>query len=427
MQSGELFERAKKVTPGGVHSPVRSFKGLDQAPVFFKKAQGAYLTSVEDKTYIDFCQSFGPLVLGHRDADVAEEVHRMIDTAWTFGACEIYSLELAEWMTQHLPWVEKLRFVSSGTEAVMSALRVARAATHRTKILKFEGCYHGHADQLLVKAGSGLAGTAASSSAGISPEVAATTLVTPLNDIEKLREVFSLQGKEIAAVIIEPLPANYGLLVQKSEFLHEVKNLCQANGALLIFDEVISGFRTALGGMVEVTGLKPDLVTYGKVIGGGFPVGCYGGRRDLMDLVAPSGDVYQAGTLSANPVGMRAGLRTLQKMKALDGWKVLNQRTLQFCQKLQKGLAEIKAPVQVSHYSSLFWIHGCVQEPIRRIEQIPPGQGENFKKLFLKCLEKGVYLAPNAYEVGFLSLAHTEDILDEAAGKILQAAREVFS
>ncbi len=426
MLSLELFERAKKVTPGGVHSPVRSFKGLDHHPIFFKKAQGAYLTSVEDKTYIDFCQSFGPLILGHRDADVAEEVHRMVDTAWTFGACEVYSLELAEWMTQNLPWVEKLRFVSSGTEAVMSALRVARAATNRSKILKFEGCYHGHADQLLVKAGSGLAGASASSSAGISPEVAATTLVTPLNDIEKLREVFAAQGKKIAAVIIEPLPANYGLLVQKQEFLKEVQSLCQANGVLLIFDEVISGFRTALGGMVELTDIKPDLVTYGKVIGGGFPVGCYGGRRDLMDLVAPKGDVYQAGTLSANPVGMRAGLRTLQKMKNLDGWKTLNQRTTQFCQKLSKGFEDIKIPMQVSNHSSLFWIHGLVNEPIRAIEQIPQGQGENFKKLFLKCLDKGVYLAPNAYEVGFLSMAHTEAILDEAAEKILQAAREAF-
>lgn len=427
MQSLELFERAKKVAPGGVHSPVRSFKGLDHHPIFFKKAQGAYLTSVEDKTYIDFCQSFGPLILGHQDPDVKEEVHRMVDTAWTFGACEIYSLELAEWMTQNLPWIQKLRFVSSGTEAVMSALRVARAATNRKKILKFEGCYHGHADQLLVKAGSGLAGTAASSSAGISPEVAATTLVSPLDDIEKLREVFSVQGHEIAAVIIEPLPANYGLLVQRQEFLQEVKNLCQANGALLIFDEVISGFRTAFGGMVELSGIQPDLVTYGKVIGGGFPVGCYGGRKELMDLVAPSGDVYQAGTLSANPVGMRAGLRTLQKMKSVDGWKLLNQRTEKFCQQLQKGFDEMKAPVQISSFSSLFWIHGRVSGPIRRIEQIPAGQGENFKKLFLKCLDKGVYLAPNAYEVGFLSLAHTDEILNEAAAKILEASREVFA
>jgi len=426
MQSLDLFERAKKVAPGGVHSPVRSFKGLDHPPVFFKKAQGAYLTSVEDKTYIDFCQSFGPLILGHQDPDVKEEVHRMIDTAWTFGACEIYSLELGEWMTQQLPWVEKLRFVSSGTEAVMSALRVARAATGRKKILKFEGCYHGHADQLLVKAGSGLAGTSASSSAGISPEVAATTLVTPLDDVAKLREVFAAQGADIAAVIIEPLPANYGLLVQRQEFLEEVRNLCRASGALLIFDEVISGFRTAFGGMVELTGIRPDLVTYGKVIGGGFPVGCYAGRRELMDLVAPSGDVYQAGTLSANPVGMRAGLRTLQKMKSLDGWRILNERTKKFSETLQKGFDEMGAPLAITTHSSLFWIHGRSPKPIRTIEGIPAGQGENFKKLFLNCLDKGIYLAPNAYEVGFVSLAHTESLLEEAAGKILQAAKEVF-
>ncbi|MBC7371254.1 MAG: glutamate-1-semialdehyde 2,1-aminomutase [Bdellovibrionaceae bacterium] len=427
MQSLELFERSKKVAPGGVHSPVRSFKGMDRHPIFFKKANGAYLTSVEGKEYIDFCQSFGPLILGHQDPDVKAHVHEMIDTAWTFGACEIYSLELAEWMTQNLPWVERLRFVSSGTEAVMSALRVARAATKRDKILKFDGCYHGHADQLLVKAGSGLAGDSASSSAGVPEAIAAMTLVTPLDDIEKMREVFKVQGKDIAAVIIEPLPANYGLLVQRQEFLKELQSLCQKYGALLIFDEVISGFRTAFGGMVELTGIKPDLVTYGKVIGGGFPVGCYAGRKDLMDLVAPLGDVYQAGTLSANPVGMKAGLKTLQKMKSLDGWNVLNQRTAQFCDVLQKGFAEMNAPVQISHHSSLFWIHGIVDEPIRAITQIPQGQADNFKKIFLKCLDKGIYLAPNAYEVGFISMAHTEGILTQAAEKIIHAAQEVFA
>jgi glutamate-1-semialdehyde 2,1-aminomutase len=426
MQSLELFERAKKVAPGGVHSPVRSFKGLDRAPVFFKGANGAYMTSVEGKRYTDFCQSFGPLILGHQDPDVKAEVHKMIDTAWTFGACEIYSLELAEWMTSQLPWMQKLRFVSSGTEAVMSALRVARAATQRSKILKFEGCYHGHADALLVKAGSGLAGTSASSSAGISAEVASTTLVCPLDNLEMLREVFALQGAEIAAVIIEPLPANYGLLIQRPEFLQEVSALCKKHGALLIFDEVISGFRVAFGGMVEITGIQPDLVTYGKVIGGGFPVGCYGGRADLMDLVAPSGDVYQAGTLSANPVGMRAGLCSLQKMKSLNGWNVLNQRTEGFCQKLQKGFAAMGIPLQITSYSSLFWIHGLSSKPIRSIEDIPQNQGANFKGLFLKALELGIYLAPNAYEVGFVSLAHTDEILDQAAETLLKAAKEVF-
>ena len=422
LTSEECFKRALNVAPGGVHSPVRSFKGLDRGPVFFTKAEGAYLTSVENKTYIDFCQSFGPLILGHLDAEVKEEVHRMVDTAWTFGAAEVYSLELAEWITQTLPFMQKLRFVSSGTEAVMSALRVARAATSRNKILKFEGCYHGHVDNLLVKAGSGLAGTAASSSAGIPAEVAAQTVVAPLDDEQKLAEVFAAQGKDIAAVIIEPLPANYGLLEQRPEFLKKVAELARANGALLIFDEVISGFRVGLAGMVEKTGITPDLVTYGKIIGGGFPVGCYGGRADLMNMVAPSGDVYQAGTLSANPIGMRAGLVTLKKMQRLDGWNVLEKRTKQFVETLNKGFSAKGLDLTVSQYASLFWIHGKTNQPIRSIEGIPQNQGTSFKNLFLKSLESGVYLAPNAYEVGFVSMAHTDSILAEAAQIIIDSA-----
>lgn len=420
--SEELFQRALKITPGGVHSPVRSFKGLDRAPVFFTKAEGAFLTSVEDKKYIDFCQSFGPLILGHLDPEVKEEVHRMVDTAWTFGATEVYSLELAEWITTTLPFMQKLRFVSSGTEAVMSALRVARAATGRNKILKFEGCYHGHVDNLLVKAGSGLAGTAASSSAGIPAEVAAQTVVSPLDDEAALEAVFAAQGKDIAAVIIEPLPANYGLLVQRPEFLKKVAELCKKNGSLLIYDEVISGFRVGLGGMVAETGITPDLVTYGKIIGGGFPVGCYGGKAELMNMVAPSGDVYQAGTLSANPVGMRAGLTTLKKMQRLDGWNVLNKRTEKFAQTLREGLAKKGSELQVSQVASLFWIHGKTSAPIRSIAQIPANQGGTFKGLFLKALDKGVYLAPNAYEVGFVSWAHSDELLEEAAHIIISAA-----
>ena len=422
LTSESLFQRALKVAPGGVHSPVRSFKGLDRAPIFFKQAQGAYLTSVEDKKYIDFCQSFGPLILGHRDPEVAEEVHRMVDTAWTFGATEIYSLELAEWITSQLPFVEKLRFVSSGTEAVMSALRVARAETKRNKILKFEGCYHGHVDNLLVKAGSGLAGEAASSSAGIPAEVAAQTIVTPLDDEILLEKMFLEHGSDIAAVIIEPLPANYGLLVQRPGFLKKVAMLARQHGSLLIYDEVISGFRVGLKGMVEKTGITPDLVTYGKIIGGGFPVGCYGGRADLMNLVAPSGDVYQAGTLSANPIGMRAGLTSLKKMQRLDGWNVLEKRTEGFVNQLRSGFAKIGAPLQVSSYSSLFWIHAPISAPIHSIEHIPQGQSAGFKSLFLKSLEKGVYLAPNAYEVGFVSMAHTDEILKQAADMIVEAA-----
>lgn len=416
LTSESLFERAKQLAPGGVHSPVRSFKGLDRAPIFFTQAQGAFLTSVEGKKYVDYCQSFGPLILGHLDPDVKEEVHRMIDTAWSFGACETYSLELAEFITSNIPFVEKLRFVSSGTEAVMSALRVARAFTKRSKVVKFDGCYHGHVDSLLVKAGSGLAGLAAASSAGVSEAVANETIVCKLDDEKELEEIFAKWGKDIAAVIIEPLPANYGLLIQRKEFLLKIQELCKKNQSLFIADEVISGFRVDIKGMSGILDLKPDLVCYGKIIGGGFPVGCYGGRKEIMDEIAPLGPVYQAGTLSANPVGMRAGLRTLEKMKRLNGWALLNEKGHYLSRKLKESLENHQ--LQMTQYSSLFWIHEKVSSPIRSISQIPANQQEKFKNLFLNLLQEGVYLAPNAYEVGFISMAHSNEVLDETIQKI---------
>jgi glutamate-1-semialdehyde 2,1-aminomutase len=413
MNSSQLFDRAKKAAPGGVHSPIRSLSSLGRDPIFFSKAEGAYLWSVEGKKYVDYCQSWGPLVLGHRDPEVETQVHEMISTAWTFGACEPYSLELAEWITSRIPWVEKLRFVSSGTEAVMSTLRVARAATSRQKLLKFEGCYHGHMDSMLVQSGSGLAGVSASSSAGVPDAVRDLTLVAPLDDEETLEAIFKREGDQIAAVIIEPLPANFGLLIQRKEFLKKVEMLSKKHGCVLILDEVISGFRVALGGMAELLGIKPDLVTYGKVIGGGFPVGCYGGRRDLMDQVAPQGPVYQAGTLSANPIGMRAGLSTLQKMEREKGWNLLEDRGLHF-ERLLEPIFKIHG-IQFVRQGSLFWFHLKTNESVRRVSQIPEGQKEFFKKFFDKIVAQGIYLAPHAYEVGFISLAHTPEILSETA------------
>jgi glutamate-1-semialdehyde 2,1-aminomutase len=418
----QLFERSLKVCPGGVHSPVRSFKNLGVGPVFFRSAVGAVLEDVEGDHYVDFCQSFGPLILGHRDPDVQEAVMDMVRTAWTFGAPEPYSLELAEWITSRVPWAEKVRFVSSGTEAVMSALRVARAATGRDKVLKFEGCYHGHSDSLLVQAGSGLAGESASSSAGISAQTAQQTLVVPLDDEAALDRVFAAHGKEIACVVIEPLPANYGLLLQRKEFLAKVAQIARAHGSLLFFDEVISGFRVARGGMAELLGIRPDLVTYGKILGGGFPVGCYGGRADLLDLVAPAGPVYQAGTLSANPVGMRAGLATLQKCERVDAWRVLAGRGEAFTADLLSGLEG--TPYTVTSQGSIFWIHPKVDQPIRSVSQLPKGLGERFAPLFRSALQKGIYLAPNGFEVGFLSLAHTPELLRSAAKALSEAARE---
>jgi glutamate-1-semialdehyde 2,1-aminomutase len=419
--SRKYFERALRVTPGGVHSPVRAFKGVGGTPVFFRSAHGGTLTCVEGLEYIDFCQSFGPLILGHRDSEVSEAVREAMETAWSFGACEPYSLELAEWITSRLPWVEMLRFVSSGTEAVMSALRVARAATNRNRILKFEGCYHGHSDPLLVKAGSGLAGEAASSSAGVSEQVAGDTLVAPLDDDSAVNRIFEQHGSEIAAVILEPLPANYGLLIQRRDFIEQTVKTAREHGALVIFDEVISGFRVALGGMTELLGIRPDLVTYGKVIGGGFPVAAYGGRKDLMELVAPVGPVYQAGTLSANPVGMRAGLATLQKVERTQAYAILEDKTAKFCDELNNELGEKCLPFAVTRAASIFWLHTSASAPIRRIEQIPANNAAEFARVFHRTLDRGVYLAPSGYEVNFMSLAHSDEQLDRAKAAILEA------
>lgn len=421
-ESSALFERAKKVAPGGVHSPVRSFKSLDRPPVFFNKASGAFLWDVDGNKYIDFCQSFGPLILGHRDPEIQAGVEKMISTAWSFGACEPYSLELAEWLQQKIPWLEKLRFVSSGTEATMSAIRVARAATKKNKILKFDGCYHGHVDSLLVEAGSGLAGEASSTSAGIPEAMAKLTVVAKLDDEENFNQVFKTHLSDLAAVIIEPLPANYGLLIQRTEFLQHIAKKCRENNVLLILDEVISGFRIGIGGMAAELNIIPDLVCYGKILGGGFPVGCYGGRADLMDLVAPMGPVYQAGTLSANPVGMRAGLLTLQKMTSVDGWTKIQKNADNFYENL-KSILKLSG-LTVSHYKSLFWIHEHTDNIIRNHHLIPKGQSQTFKRIFTKALDHGIYLAPHAYEVGFLSLAHTEEVLNDTCQILKKVVNE---
>lgn len=422
MNSKALFERSLKVAPGGVHSPVRAFKSVGGNPVFFKSAQGATLTSVEGKQYTDFCMSFGPMILGHRDPVVQQAVHAMIDTAWSFGACEPYSLELAEWIQARIPWVQKLRFVSSGTEAVMSALRVARAATGREKVLKFDGCYHGHLDSLLVRSGSGLAGEASSDSAGVPESIARNTLVVPLDDADALEAVLARHGHEICAVAIEPLPANYGLLEQRPEFLRTVEAAARRVGALWLLDEVISGFRVGLTGMVGRLGLKPDLVCYGKVLGGGFNVAAYGGRAELLDLVAPSGKVYQAGTLSANPVGMRAGLTTLQRAEQLGLWETLQKRTRDFCSELNRGFESQGSGWAASSMDSIFWLHRKAPSSIRSIAAIPGDQKEAYAKLFHRLLDLGIYLPPSGYEVGFVSMAHTPEILADTAAKILSAS-----
>jgi glutamate-1-semialdehyde 2,1-aminomutase len=420
----DLFARALAASPGGVHSPVRAFHGVGGTPVFFASAHGAHLTDVDGRAYIDFCQSFGPLILGHGDPEVARAAHAAIDDGWSYGACEPYSLALAEWILARLPWVDRIRFVSSGTEAVMSALRVARAATGRSHILKFEGCYHGHADGLLVRAGSGLAGRVAATSAGLPAGTLAHTVVAPLDDERALDEVFAATGPDLAAVILELVPANYGLLPPRQEWLDHLAARCRDTGTLLVADEVITGFRTGLQGACGLFGLRPDLVCYGKVIGGGFPVAAYGGRADLMDLVAPAGPVYQAGTLSANPVGMRAGLASLEAMVARNGWRLLEERTAAFVEQLSAALGEAAPNLEVVRHASIFWIRLRTSGPVRRPDAIPSAQAAWYARFFHAALDRGVYLPPAAFEVCFLSLAHDDETLRVATLALVAAARE---
>ena len=425
MTSDELHARALHSAPGGVHSPVRAFRSVGGTPVYVRSAAGARIVAVDGRSYIDFCQSFGPLVLGHRDPVVHAAASAALDDGWSYGTCEPYSLQLAEWILAHVPWVERIRFVSSGTEAVMSALRVARAATGRSKILKFEGCYHGHADSLLVQAGSGLAGEVAASSAGLSADLIADTLVAPLDDEPAVAEIFERHGTDIAAVIVEPVPANYGLLPQRVEWLRHLASTARDAGALLVLDEVITGFRSGVQGAAGLFGITPDLVCYGKVIGGGFPVGAYAGRADLMALVAPEGPVYQAGTLSANPVGMRAGLATLERMESTDGWHVLEERTAAFVERLRSGLRSAAPDVEVVRHASIFWLRRGGDGPVRRPDRIGAGHADWYRRFFHAALERGVYLPPSGYEVCFLSLAHDADTLTEAADALVDAAAAI--
>ncbi|HUG73560.1 MAG TPA: glutamate-1-semialdehyde 2,1-aminomutase [Steroidobacteraceae bacterium] len=415
--SESLIERARRVSPGGVHSPVRAFKGVGGTPRFMTGGAGALIHDVDGRELIDFCMAFGPLILGHGNAAVRQAAVDAIGRGWSLGTAEPYSLALAEFITQRIPWVQSLRFVNSGTEAVMSALRVARGATGRDRILKFDGCYHGHTDAMLIRSGSGLAEATEPDSAGLDKATLGGTLVAPLNDEAALDAVFARHGSEIACAIIEPLPANYGLLPQRLEFLQLLAALCRKHGALLILDEVISGFRVGFTGCAGLFGIEPDLVTYGKVIGGGFPVGAYGGKREYLELVAPVGPVYQAGTLSANPVAMCAGLTTLEQLA--DG-RIYAQLEALGAQ-LEQQLGAIPG-VTVQRLGSVFWPYlAAGAAPLRSLADMKARPAAQFGPVFHRLLDAGIYLAPSAFEVGFLSAAHTGVHVDCLA-KELRAA-----
>lgn len=415
-----LHERARAVTPGGVHSPVRAFGHVGGTPIYMRRAAGSRIEAVDGRQYIDFCMAFGPLILGHAPPAVHTAVEAALARGWSYGTAEPCAVALAERVCTRLPFVEQIRFVSSGTEAVMTAVRVARAATGRAKVLKFAGCYHGHADAMLVAAGSGLAGAAVADSAGLPAGVVADTLVAPLDDEAALDAVFDAHGAGIAAAIIEPLPANHGLLVQRQAFLEALAAHCRRHGALLIFDEVISGFRSAFGGMAECTGIHPDLTTYGKVIGGGFPVGAYGGRRTLMALVAPEGPVYQAGTLAANPVTMAAGLATLEALADGTAYALLEARG----RRLDRALAG-HPRLALQRHGSLFWLWprdaGPAAGSPRCPAQLAPDLAARWSPVYRHLLARGLYLPPSPYEVCFLSTAHDERDIDALAEALAEA------
>jgi glutamate-1-semialdehyde 2,1-aminomutase len=406
-RSDALYERACRVIPGGVSSPVRAFRAVGGTPLFMERGAGARIFDADGRGYLDLVCSWGPLIAGHAHPAVVSAVSAALTRGTTFGAPCAAEVELAERVVAAYPAAEQVRFVSSGTEAVMSAIRVARAFTGRDLIVKFAGCYHGHADHLLVAAGSGLATFGRPSSAGVPAAFTACTRVLPLDDEEALKALFAREGASIAAVIIEPVPANHGLLPQRREFLTAIRELTQAHGALLIFDEVICGFRLARGGASEVLGIKPDMATFGKVIGGGMPVGAFGGARRMMARLAPDGDTYQAGTLSGNPVAMAAGLATLDLLERDSGWQKLEALGAELESLLKPVLARAAFPIHLVRTGSLFWMSFHAAGAPRDAATLTTRDTARYGALFHAMLARGVYLPPSAYEGCFLSLAHT--------------------
>ena len=423
--SAEHFAEAKKYFPGGVNSPVRAFKSVSGPPLFIRSGSGCRIYDEDENEYLDFCCSWGPLILGHDNPLIREEVIATVRKGTSFGTPTVLGNKLGKLILSNNRFVEKIRFVSSGTEAVMSAIRLARGATGKSKIVKFEGCYHGHVDSLLVKAGSGLATFGESTSAGIPKSFVEETIVLPLADSDLLHKTMEKIGDQVAAIIIEPIPANNGLLLQDKSFLECLRLKCYKYGALLIFDEVISGFRTGFEGASNYYDIQPDIITYGKIIGGGMPVGAYGGSKEIMSKVAPLGPVYQAGTLSANPVAMAAGYATLKQLLEKDFYPNLERKTKGFVKLIEDHAAAKNYEMHIQTVGSIFWI-AFTKERIQAASQIDPKSMDKFKVLHHELLQRGVYLGPSGYEVGFVSAAHTEDDLKEAAGIINECMDIVF-
>lgn len=421
--SAQLFEKAKHYFPGGVNSPVRAFRSVGGNPLFIEKGKGSHIWDADENEYIDFCCSWGPLILGHANENVLNAVGKTMRNGTSFGAPTKLENDLAELILSNNPFIKKIRFVSSGTEAVMSAIRLARGFTKRNKILKFEGCYHGHVDSMLVKAGSGLVTFGNSSSAGVPESFVNETITVPLNNREAVEQAFAKYKNEIACVIIEPVPANNGLLLQDKTFLQFLREICTTNKTLLLFDEVISGFRLGFCGAAGFYNIQPDIITYGKIIGGGFPVGAYGASAEIMSCISPEGNVYQAGTLSGNPVAMSAGIAQLSECLKKDFYPELEKKTNYLIEGIMKvnGFKLFK----LFKLGSIFWIAFTEKEAIKNAEDIDANSMAYFKTLYHALLEEGVYLGPSGYEVGFMSSAHTYQDLDKTIAAFEKALKKL--
>jgi glutamate-1-semialdehyde 2,1-aminomutase len=419
-RSAKLYKRALKLMPGGVSSPVRAFRSVSGTPIYFRDAQGARFHDEDGNSYVDYCMSWGPLILGHSHPLVVEAVCEAATAGLSFGACSRKEIELAELILSAFENMDQIRFVSSGTEAVMTAIRLARGVTGRSKILKFEGGYHGHSDSLLVKAGSGLATFGTSSSLGVPEAIASETIVCPFDNEEILTRVFDTVGPQLAAAIVEPLPANNGLLEQRPEWLRRLRELCSLHGALLIFDEVISGFRLRFGGYGDALGIPADLITVGKIIGGGMPVGALLGPQQVMKNLAPLGNVYQAGTLSGNPVAMAAGKATLALLQDGELYNTIESLGRQLEHALLKEQARLPM-LNWRRAGSVVWLHLAEGPVPRRADGIRPDALERFKGMHGFLLDRGIYLPPSAYEVFFLSAAHSQTDMNDLAKTISEA------
>ena len=412
-RSSALFEEAKKYIPGGVNSPVRAFKSVGGVPIFMKSAKGAYLTDADDRTYIDYINSWGPAILGHTHPEVLEAVQKQAEKGFSYGTPTELETEIASLIVRNVPNIDQIRMVSSGTEACMSAIRLARGYTGREKIIKFEGCYHGHSDSFLIEAGSGAATFGNPNSPGVTRGTAKDTLLVGYNDLEKVKFIFEQNKNEIAGVIIEPIAGNMGCVLPENNFLQELRKLCDENGTLLILDEVMTGFRQAFGGAQERLGAKADLVTYGKVIGGGMPVGAFAGRNEIMDCLAPKGSVYQAGTLSGNPLAMRAGLTTLQIIQRdIDFYKNIDKTTETLSQEIEKIFAEKGLQNVINRKGSMMSIFFGV-EKVSNFEDAKKANHKQFNEFFHYLLSNGIYLPPSGYETWFISSAIKQTEIDK--------------